>query len=512
MDKTTKRADIIGIILKNPFLLAVVSAILLRLSYPKFNIWILAWFAFVPLFFAIERQKPVKVFLTSLFSGTLFFILMIFWLIHVTVPGMIILSIYLGLYVAFFSLGYALLKERIAFWQRLVLMPSLWVLLEFFRGNLLTGFPWALLAYSQTSNLINIQAADLFGAYGVSFIVIFVNVLIFEFIAAFREKPAFNLRRFYIPLLVLLCWWTYGYIRINEAQKKSCPFKVAMVQGNISQEIKWVYSFHEKIFKKYQLLTEIVHLKNEPDLVIWPETSFPDYLESGINDEPLKEFTRQIETPLLVGSIRLKNLRYYNSALLFLPSGKIAGIYDKIHLVPFGEYIPARRFLPFLGTILPIEDFSPGMKYQIFSVKAGNAPVRFGVLICFEDIFSDLARNFVRRGADFLVNITNDAWFGDTSSPYQHMQASVFRAVENRVFVVRSANTGISCIIDDVGRVGTTVKDQKGKETFVMGYQTGFVCKPGRSSIYTKIGDVFAVLCGLYSILMIFLYLSRRKS
>ncbi len=497
-------------IFRNLFL-AGVSACLLRLSYPKFNLWLFAWFALVPLFLALEGKRRSKAFLISLFCGVLFYVLTIFWLINVTVPGMVILSCYLGSYVAFFGLAYGYAKEKTGFWQRLFFLPSLWVALELLRAYFFTGFPWALMAHSQTSNLLAIQAADIFGAYGVSFIVIFVNVALFENIRAYRMNERFNMYRILIPFLILLVWLAYGSLRIKEDPKRSCPFKVTVIQGNIAQEIKWVQSLQETIFKKYKLLTEIAHLKEASDLIIWPETSYPEYLEFGENDKPLKKLAEEARAPLLVGSITLKDMDYFNSAILYSASGEVSGVYDKIHLVPYGEFIPCRKFCPFMQYLVPIEDFTPGEKYSIFSVSGVACPsINFGVLICFEDIFGSLASRFVRRGADFLVNITNDAWFGDTSSPYQHMQASVFRAIENRVYVVRAANTGISCIIDDAGRPLASVRDHNGKEAFVTGYISGFIYKTARSSLYAKIGDVFAFACALYALAGM-LYLSFRR-
>lgn len=496
----------------NPYLAAIFSAVLLRLSFPRFDLWYCAWFAFLPLFSTVARGHFLKTFLIGFIFGLLFYVATIFWLIHVTVAGMIVLSAYLGLYTALFLLGFRIAKERLNFWQRLFFVPSLWVLLEFSRSHLVTGFPWALLGYSQTAFLPMIQTADLFGAYGVSFIIVFANVVFFELILGRLDKKSRGLKEILIPVLILVVWFGYGVWRLQENPRKTCLLKVALVQGNISQDIKWIRSFQEKIFKKYELLTELAVLKADPDLIIWPETSFPDYIEFGSNDTSLKGFVRQTGIPTLIGSVRFKNLRYFNSALLYSSSGELTGIYDKIHLVPFGEYIPARKFLPFIETILPIEDFTPGVQATIFSVSGRVCPrIRFGVLICFEDIFSELASRSVRRGADFLVNMTNDAWFGDTSSPFEHMQASIFRAVENRVFVVRVANTGVSCILDDAGRVLAMVENAKGKKTFVTGYESGFVYKTGRTSLYTRIGDVFAFVCIAYAVLMLVL-LRRRRS
>jgi apolipoprotein N-acyltransferase len=495
-------------IFQDPFFLAILSALLLRLSFPKFDCWILAWVAFVPLFFSAEKQKPVKVLLVSWIWGFVFFASTLFWLINVTIPGMLVLSACLGFYGVFFMMGYASLKERLSFFERIFFVPALWVLLEFCRAHLLTGFPWALLGYSQTYNLAAIQAADICGAFGVSFMVMFVNILIFEGIVSARAGKKFEGLRFLCPLLIVCLWFSYGSWRLVEDPGKSCGLKISVIQGNISQDIKWVTSFQERIFKKYSLLTEIVRLKQEPDLIVWPETAFPYYMEFNNEDLYLKDLARRLKIPILTGSMRFSDMRYFNSAVLFLSSGRLAKIYDKIHLVPYGEYIPLRKWMPFMANILPIEDFTPGKKYEIFAINGKECPeIHFGVLICFEDIFSGLAAQFVKKGADFLVDITNDGWFGDTASPYQHMQASVLRAVENRVYVVRSANTGISCFIDDTGRILGEVQ-VKGKSTYVTGSATTMVYKTDRHSLFTKIGDLFAVLSVFYALGIIFL---RRR-
>ncbi len=471
----------------------------MRLSFPKPGIWIFAWIAFVPLFFAIENKRPFKSFLLSYICGAVFFITTLFWLINVTTIGLIVLSLYLALYVAVFGIGVAFLTCRLNLWQRIIFIPSLWVVLEFIRGILLTGFPWAILGNCQAGFLPAIQAADIVGALGVSFIVVFANILVFELIKSRFFKSRFNLKQFLILALVLVVWFGYGVWRLTQSSGKSCFVKVAVIQGNIAQEIKWATSFQEHIFQKYCLLTEIASLKDSLDLVVWPETSYPQYITPGIDDEQIKKFAGNNGVALLAGSIMLRQMNYYNSAILFSNKGDIVKVYDKIHLVPFGEYIPARKKFPFLERIVPIEDFTFGKDYSVFSVPCrNNGNLHFSVLICFEDIFGYLARRFVARGADVLINVTNDAWFGDTSSPYQHMQSSVLRAVENRVVVVRSANTGISCFIDDTGKVYSLLKDKTGKPTFVTGYQSAWVYRTQRGSIYTKIGDVFALACIFY--------------
>jgi apolipoprotein N-acyltransferase len=195
---------------------------------------------------------------------------------------------------------------------------------------------------------------------------------------------------------------------------------------------------------------------------------------------------------LLFGAVTLRGGNFYNSALLITPGEGSIRQYDKLHLVPFGEFIPLRNTFTFLETIVPIGDFSAGKDYTVFKVK----DAKFSVLICFEDMFPDISRGFVNAGAGFLVNMTNDAWFKDTSSPFQHLQGSVFRAVENRRFVVRAANTGVSAFIDSSGRVYAQLSDKNAKLTFISGFQAAEVYSISNSlTAYTRFGDYFILFC-----------------
>ncbi len=499
-------------IYKNPYLLAMMSAVLLRLSFPRFDYWMMAWYAFVPVFFGVQGKRPLKVFSVSFLFGFLFFSSVIYWLGCVTWPGMIILSVYLTFYVIVFFFFYSFAARYLNYWQRLTVLPAAWISLEYLRGFSSMAFPWALLGYSQAFNLAAIQGADIFGVLGVSYLLIFVNLFIFEALSGYIQKHPLKRMDIFIPVFIAIIWFSYGVFRINENPKNVSALKVSVIQGNIAQDIKWVFSLHDEIFNKYKILSEIVILRENPDLVVWPETSFPDYLEFDVNDKDLKDFARLSSTHLLAGSIRLEDVNYYNSALLFSSNGKISGVYDKIHLVPFGEYIPARKSFPWLGRFLPIEDFTAGSDYHVFSVENEDGQeLKFGVLMCFEDIFDSIATRLVLNGADFLVNMTNDAWFGDTASPYQHMQASILRAVENRVWCLRAANAGVSCFIDDVGRVVESIADSKGKKTFVTGFKTHLVYKTGRRSLYPFFKDLFILLCALYVVLTILIKWRKNR-
>jgi len=501
--------------LAHPLLHATVSAVLLRLAYPTFDVWLCAWFGLVPLLAGLSGQRPRAAFLTAWLAGSLLFGLTLYWVVHVSLAGTVVLSLYCGLYVGLFGLGYRFARERFGWVGRCVWAAAFWVCLEYLRGHLLTGFPWALLAYTQTENVLALQIADIVGAYGVSFLLVFVNVALLEVIEALTgrgPKRGPLLRRAAVLFGVIALWLGYGAARLYQDPLLSAPLKVAVVQGNIPQDIKWIPRFSENIFDKYVLLTQIAELKDDPDVIIWPETSFPDYLELGVNDEPLSSLACDIGRPLLVGAIRLQEERYFNSALLYVPSGRLAGVYDKLHLVPFGEFLPGRRRLPFLAQVVPIEDFTPGRQHTVFSLSGERCPLmRASVLICFEDIFPEMGAAFVRRGADLLINMTNDGWFEDTASPYQHYQASVFRAVENRVYVVRAANTGISAVIDDAGRQVARAEDATGKPTFVTETTAGVVYATGRRALYTYFGESFMGLVLFVNLAGLIAGIRRRR-
>jgi apolipoprotein N-acyltransferase len=277
--------------------------------------------------------------------------------------------------------------------------------------------------------------------------------------------------------------------------------RVCVIQGNIPQALKWDESAKPFIWKRYLELTEEASRQN-PDLIIWPESAIPDYLQVEAEDnlKSLFDFVRQIKIPILLGITTVEGNNYFNSAILISKDGEIISRYDKIHLVPFGEYIPLRKILPFLETIVPIGDFTAGKDFVVFSYPclAGRQVVKFSTLICFEDIFPEISRQFVKQGANFLVNITNDAWFGNTSAPYQHLSCSVFRAVENRVNLARAANTGISSIIDSNGKIISMVQDLRGAETFVGGFNAKQLFLNRRFSFYTNFGDIFVFGCALF--------------
>lgn len=457
----------------------------------------------VPLFTALEDKSPKAAFGLGYLTGVAFFAGAVTWFVHVTLPGMVLMVLYLALYFGIFAAGYAFLKTG-SLTLDLGLAASLWTALEFLRDKLFSGFGWVSLAHSQYQALPVIQIADVTGLWGVSFLIVLVNFWLKEWGGLFyhRGQPRVagelkGLTR--IALSCLMVSLIYGVARLSFASPPAdaaATVRVAVVQGNIPQSMKWDPRVWPQILQKYLRLTRAAALE-KPDIIIWPETSFPGYpWEAPQVMEELRDFVREIKIPLLFGSITRRGERYYNTAILVDRQGELAQQYDKLHLVPFGEYIPLRKFLPFLEQVVPIADFTAGREFTLFPVISSRGrESRFGVLICFEDTMAKLARGFARQGAQFLVNITNDAWFMDTKEPFLHLQGAVFRAVENRLSVVRSANTGVSCFIDPRGRIYRWVRDQRNKQTFVDGFSVAAVAAGSAGTLYTKLGDVFTYLC-----------------
>jgi apolipoprotein N-acyltransferase len=479
-------------------LLATLSGIALTLPYINGNLWIFAWVGFLPLFSALRNKTRPQAFLLSYLTGIIFWSGTAWWLAHVTLAGTILLILYLALYFGLF--GFFVSAYLLSTTYSLLFISSTWVLLEYLRSNLLTGFPWALLGYSQYLNLPVIQIADITGAWGVSFLVMLVNVTIYLALAA-KQKKAIILS----CLLCLLASLGYGYYKMHSFSKYKAQrqVRISVVQGNIPQDLKWDTDSRDFIIGRYINLTRQA-AKGKPDLIIWPEASLPVVPEEEpFYFEKVKDLLKDIKIPLVLGAVTLRGGHYYNSALLLSEEGAILNTYDKLHLVPFGEYIPLKKFLGFLETIVPIGEITPGKEYTVF-----NRPTKFSVLICFEDLFPGLSRKFVDEGADILVNITNDAWYKISPAPYQHLQASVFRAVENRVSLVRSANTGISCFIAPDGKISSYVKGDAGQAIFVTGYSKQDVsAEKMLSSFYNRRGDIFILLLFIFAVYGIFRFI-----
>ena len=539
-------------------------------GWVKFMQWlsiVYSWVIFVPLFFLIYNKKPLQSFLYSYIYGLFYFYFLFYWIGFVSVIGLVCLVLYLGLYIGIFGLAAAwwlnreqkislqdkisadkgkIKKMLLSFLPDTVVLPCLWVILEYIRSHFpVLGFGWALLGYSQTPNLPLIQISRITGAYGVSFIIMVFNVTLFYFIRWLilsRGLSSKNEDKNYCKIKfcfsagicagLFLVYLSYGIFILNKPINRQDPIvRIGVVQGNIPQEVKWDNESQSLIMQKYSLLSQLALVKS-PDIIIWPETSVPDYIkEGGWAYEAVSELARQTKIPFLVGAPYLEEEgtaqsgNLFNSAFLFSAQGRLVGRYDKLRLVPFGEYLPfvgKIRFLEkYIKIINEVGDFKPGDKYTLLPVPEPSSlqtdiddrinqedpeetdfypeteEKYIGVFICFEDIFTDLVRELVNKGAGILVNITNDAWFKYSPAPYQHMNASVFRAVENNRSVVRAANTGISCFIDPHGRVYSILKKGKGvwPGLFISGYLVEDVIFTQEKTFYTQHGDIFVLIC-----------------
>jgi apolipoprotein N-acyltransferase len=320
-----------------------------------------------------------------------------------------------------------------------------------------------------------------------------------------RESRLFPYRSAAVLLVLVVAVLLYGVFRLRQ-EPVGVPLKVALIQGNIDQGIKWDPGFMEETLSIYERLSRRATAAGV-DLVVWPESAAPFFFqEPGLPSDRIIALAREIHAPLIFGSPAFDDnalrRRYFNSAFLVSSSGEVLGRSDKIHLVPFGEYVPLAKMLPFVHKLVEgVGDFSSGDSIATLDIGKGKV----GVLVCFEGIFPELSRGYVSAGAQLLINITNDGWYGRSSAPYQHLSMSVFRAVENGVPLVRAANTGISAIIDGKGHVSHATP------LFKEDYAVGEVTLGKGGTIYTRIGDLFARLCLVVSTVITF-FCFRNKT
>lgn len=498
-------------------ILCISAGTALAFSFPNFNLSLLAWIGLVPLFFAVEKAKTFQVFLLSYLCGIIFFAITVYWIAYVSFIGLIILILYLALYFAVFGLVLSRFLKLFSANRWLIFtIPALWVCFEFLRTNFSTGFGWVLLGYSQWQNLPIIQIADITGVYGVSFTIVMVNFACYGLIKNVTgSRPAkiqsSNLRLFQgiATLSVIAIFFGYGYLRLRDPGTDR-KVVISAVQGNIDQEKKWDERYREDILNSYIELTRAAAADN-PDLIIWPEAAVPGFLQADLDLYKRVTFLAiDIDKPLLIGTPAMgENNQTYNRAVMISRQGKISGSYDKMRLVPFGEYLPFPKLFRFAQNLSrkPIGDFTSGKEYAVFALKDQGdlqQKAKLGTLICFENLFPGLARKFVRKGADIMTVITNDAWFGRSSAPFQHAYVSIFRAVENRVSFAHIANTGLSCFIAPNGKIKDFIRGSSAKDIFIQGYKTVGLPLSNNKSPYVLFGDLFAYICIFVSLISIY--------
>ena len=507
---------------KNRWLLAFISGSLLFLSFPKYGAGNVAWIALVPLLLALQKESIKSALITGGCAGLVFNVGIIYWIALVVVNygylpwaiglvAMLFLAAYLSIYVALFAGGIAYLRDKGM--NQIIAAPLLWTCLEYLKTHLLTGFPWENLAYSQYLNPHIIQISDITGTYGITFVIVFINSVIcnlLNYLLPGSDGKVWqrSAREVMCALLLIIAILIYGDLRISAVQAKvktSPSLDIALIQGNIDQSIKWNPQNQQETLTTYKSLSSLKAFSSS-GLIVWPETAMPFYFQD-MDDRSRLVFQVAKETGnwLLFGSPsyikELNSVSYLNSAFLISPAGRISGRYDKVHLVPYGEYVPLRSLFPFIGKLaVGVGDFRAGAGYHPLTMNNHQ----IGVLICYEAIFPEASRIYKNMGAELLVNITNDAWFGFSSAPYQHLSMTVFRAVENRLYVVRAANTGISAIVDPAG----SIIDQTA--LFVGTSLLGKVRFIDTGTFYMAYGDAFVYLC-LIALAVILLYFRKGK-
>jgi len=464
------------------------AGMLMGLSMPPVPWGLLAWGCLLPLLVAVEKaRRPFPAFAGGLVCGLVFFTACTSWTALVmsgfgglsmleAAPIAGLLIAYLSLFPALFSLLlYAGRRRLPRSWP--LLAPFLWAGTEYLRTTVLTGFPWCLLGYSQYSFLAAAQPASLGGVYLVSALVVLGSVLLYALLR--RDLVTVGATGAVIAIALAA-----GAVAVpHPSRGAEGELRVGVVQPGTPALLDSDRVLEETMKRHLELTRSLPGC----DLIVWPENSLVRGLTSGgFQHEIMAGAAAEVGCPILVNTIEYAGQDVFNSALLVRPDGSLSPRYDKMHLVPFGEYVPLSRVLFFAGKFLQeVSDFSAGDRRILFDVRG----IRFGSAICYEIIYPDEVAAFAREGAEFLVTQSNDTWYAGTVMPYQHHAMAVFRAIENRRYLVRATNSGISSIVDPAGRV-TRATPVGGAAAF-----RAAIGVSSRLSPYTRSHDAFALVC-----------------
>ncbi len=479
--------------LKKPlwlFSLSLSTGVLLAFLFPKFSWHHLAWFALIPLFFALKNSPSYKFsFFLGFLSGFVFFSILLYWILIFGFLAWFALSSVEALFFALFALGATFFFRIKKLWSNFFLIPAWWVGVELLRSIGPWSFSWGVIGYSQVNNPFILPLASFIGVFGLSFLVTLINLFLIFLPELLKEKKKVKtLAPFLIGILLLLI---IALNLINRPKGRECPLKVAILQGNIPQKDKFDPTKEEKVKEIYFNLTKKA---KGAELIIWPETSFPTHLlEDKEGLSRVKNLAYKLKASLLIGSFYLERMDYFNSAFLINPRKKVFR-YDKLHLVPFGEYVPFKPLFTWHKILASLKDLTPGKRSVLLPIKNK----KLGVGICFESAETFSARHLTASGANLLVYITNDAWFKKTSAAYQHLEITAMRAVENKVYTLQSANTGISAVINPFGKILLETP------LFKRDALKAKVYLNNKKTFYVKVGFLFPFLClflGLISLI-----------
>jgi apolipoprotein N-acyltransferase len=479
---------------------------LLALSFPKFGHPACAWLALAPLVVAVVRTgAPRRAFFFGLTCGAVYFAGTLYWLVQTmtTFGGLatpvaafaaLLLVAYLSLFPGAFAAILSWLTRRGGL-RALALAPPIWVTTELGRQYVWDGFPWTLLGYSQVTVLPIAQLASVAGVYGLSFLLALTATAAAALLIE-RNRNTWMLGGATVAIVVGLAVW--GTARIDQGTLTTAgdPVRVAVVQGNIAQEEKWQPALRDAIADRYLTMTRQA-IAQGATFIIWPESSTPFFFERDlVRGGEIRRLARENGVTLLIGSdqvepikaepgIERPQVRLYNAAFLIKPDGQVGAVYRKMHLVPFGEYVPAKALLFFAGKIVEaVSDFSAGTDHVLLPV--GNHLA--STAICYEVIYGSLMRQFVVSGSELLTTITNDAWYGRSSAAYQHWEQATMRAIEGGRYLARAANTGISGFVDPYGRVLDAT------DLFEQALVVRDIRFLRERTVYSRIGDLIAWL------------------
>ena len=542
-----------------PWLASIISGLLAAAAFPPLDQGWLIWIALVPLIMAVlfsgekvpvrlgSRHRALRDLALGYVCGLTFFWCSFFWLTTVSALGWFVLQFYLAIYFAFWAWFCGMTRPRpkaivatdnwSAMLARAAPSPPLtaspwlssahnlffafsvasaWVALEWTRGWLMSGFGWNGLGVALHTNWPMIQISQWTGVAGVSFLVAFCNAILAATVRRLWEeskarsmRPHFDLTLTFVGFIAV---FALG-LRTIQMRSPTRPVRVGVVQANISREQKFDLRYKQNIFDKFQRLSKVAmsSLANI-DLLIWPESAMPaPVLEDRETLDYVIHLSDSYRVDLLMGAIEEEPQRVYNAALLFRP-GADPQVYRKVHLVPFGEYIPFRHSFPLFAEIagdqVP-EDFDAGDEFTVFDLSHDRG--RVAPLICFEDTIGELTRRFVLNGADLLVTVTNDGWFKHSAGSHQHLANAIFRCVETRRPMARAANTGVTCFVNDLGRVTQILRDDRGS-TFEDGTLAGEVniATDPNLTFYVRHGELFAKICTLAAIAIVLIRIVGR--
>jgi apolipoprotein N-acyltransferase len=467
---------------------SAVSGLLIGLSFYSPNLSFLAWFSLVPFLYAIGKERLKAGLVCAFIFSLCYYGVALCWITQVSKLGFIVLLIYLSLYYLLFLLAARYLFNKPL---RIITLSCLWVMVEFLKERVWTGFGWANLGYSQYDNFYIIQSADLLGTKFITFLIVLFNILIWEMVSYFKEEKREVKRKVIFAKVVFVFFifsssLFYSLYRTSSLDE-SGYLEVAVIQPNVPQELKWDERVSSDVIEGLYILGK----RTKGDvLTIFPESAWPHTVDED-NFYQLQSFINSIQRDTLIGIISKKDKDFYNSALLFNKQAKLKGYYNKIKLVPFGEYVPLRKYLSFVSIVNYIGDIRKGDDFSRFSYENKD----FSVLICFEDIFPlHVAR--MARGCDFLINITNDAWFGGEPEASQHLGIMTLRAIENRISIVRSANTGISGWASFKGKIHKLERD--GQDIFFADSSSFNISLNLKRSFYNKYPEIFVGFCAFF--------------